>query len=366
MKKYTIFFIILLAMNLYLAGQCPSNMITEGENLIKNGDFNLGNRFFVSDYKFKRDFKFLGWLKPGEYSIHMNPFYANPEFKECMGWQKNVDDSKLIIDGDDKVGAVVWGQTVKVKPNSTYTISFFVATLRNLGFDPISFDVKINGKLVGSVEHSQLKTCNWTEYHYSWRSMNTKNAKIEIINTFEQGNEGNDYILDDIAMFECKKQTLSDLTKLLAESVTYEEKPIVVAKVDPKDNEPASIKDQIEQHTKGSLEAVRLDNVFFESGKSTLKPESFKELDLLASIMNIDRKDMKIEISGHTDNVGSKDANMNLSRSRARSVLTYLLKKKVAYARMKAIGYGDTKPVASNDTEEGRQQNRRVEFKILK
>jgi outer membrane protein OmpA-like peptidoglycan-associated protein len=75
---------------------------------------------------------------------------------------------------------------------------------------------------------------------------------------------------------------------------------------------------------------------------------------------------MEVEIEGHSDNVGNDAANKKLSNDRAKAVRDYLVSKEISTKRLKTIGYGKTKPLASNDTEEGRQQNRRVEFTILK
>ena len=75
---------------------------------------------------------------------------------------------------------------------------------------------------------------------------------------------------------------------------------------------------------------------------------------------------LRIEISGHTDNVGKDDYNMTLSENRAKSVRQWLIDKGINTQRIVAKGYGKTKPIADNSTEEGRQQNRRTEFKIIK
>jgi len=107
-----------------------------------------------------------------------------------------------------------------------------------------------------------------------------------------------------------------------------------------------------------------LDNVFFDTGKSTLRPQSDKALDELAELMKLKKK-MKIEISGHTDNVGDEAANQKLSEGRAEAVRAYLLKKGIAADRVIAKGYGDTQPIADNSTPEGKQKNRRTEVKIL-
>jgi OOP family OmpA-OmpF porin len=100
-------------------------------------------------------------------------------------------------------------------------------------------------------------------------------------------------------------------------------------------------------------------------GKATLRPESYSELDRLGGLM-VQNPKMQIELSGHTDNVGSDDSNMKLSEDRAKTVTEYLITLGIATNRVIAKGYGETKPVTSNDTEDGRQMNRRVEFTILK
>jgi outer membrane protein OmpA-like peptidoglycan-associated protein len=109
---------------------------------------------------------------------------------------------------------------------------------------------------------------------------------------------------------------------------------------------------------------VVLNNILFETGKSILTVSSYTELDRLLSILE-DSPNMKIEISGHTDNTGSLDLNNRLSQSRAQSVVEYLVQKGIDRARLEFKGYGPSQPIADNATAEGRKANRRVEFKIL-
>lgn len=111
-------------------------------------------------------------------------------------------------------------------------------------------------------------------------------------------------------------------------------------------------------------QTIRLNNIFFESGKYDLLPESNAELDKLHSIL-LENKQLKIEISGHTDDVGADTDNLLLSTNRANAVVNYLLNKGITKERLLAKGYGETKFIATNDTEEGKQENRRVEFSIL-
>lgn len=110
---------------------------------------------------------------------------------------------------------------------------------------------------------------------------------------------------------------------------------------------------------------IRLNNIFFDFGKATLRPESYAELDEVVNVLKNNSK-MEIEMSGHTDNVGSDDANLKLSEERAKAVKDYIVSKGIAESRIISKGYGKTKPVSTNDNEEGRQLNRRVEFTILK
>lgn len=109
---------------------------------------------------------------------------------------------------------------------------------------------------------------------------------------------------------------------------------------------------------------ITLDNVYFDFGKATIKPESYQTLNDLVDYMKR-KKNIKIEIAGHTDNVGGDDANLKLSQSRAESVRNYLISKGVEAVRITAKGYGETMPVESNDTEGGRAKNRRTEVKVL-
>ena len=111
---------------------------------------------------------------------------------------------------------------------------------------------------------------------------------------------------------------------------------------------------------------IILRNVLFETGKAELLPESKKELNKLADIL-YDYPNMEIEIRGHTDNVGEDAANLALSDARAHSVMEYLIsKEKSAKKRISAKGYGETIPIAGNDSDEGRSLNRRVEFHVTK
>jgi OmpA-OmpF porin, OOP family len=112
-------------------------------------------------------------------------------------------------------------------------------------------------------------------------------------------------------------------------------------------------------------QVVRLNNVFFDFDKWDLRPESYVELDRVVKLLQ-ENPTLEIEMSAHTDSYGSDEYNFKLSDNRARSVMEYILSKGVRVNRIISRGYGETVPVAPNDSPENRQLNRRVEFKILK
>ena len=109
---------------------------------------------------------------------------------------------------------------------------------------------------------------------------------------------------------------------------------------------------------------IVLRNIFFDYGQATLRETSFSELNRLVGLMKAYPR-MKIEIGGHTDNHGSLSFNTKLSEDRAKSVVDYLIDNGISKDRLAYKGYAFTEPIATNDTDEGRQQNRRVEFKVI-
>jgi OOP family OmpA-OmpF porin len=107
-----------------------------------------------------------------------------------------------------------------------------------------------------------------------------------------------------------------------------------------------------------------LNNIFFDFNQFEIKPRSISELDEVVRFLNENPK-VKVEISGHTDNVGNENYNQQLSLKRAQSVVNYFSSKGIAAARLTQVGLGSKKPIKPNDSEENRQVNRRIEFKIV-
>ena len=110
-------------------------------------------------------------------------------------------------------------------------------------------------------------------------------------------------------------------------------------------------------------QVVRINNLFFDLGKYKLRQESRSELNRMVDMLK-SNPSISIEVIGHTDNQGNDDTNKTLSKNRANSVVNFLVEKGISKTRISSVGMGETSPVASNDTDSGRQKNRRVEFKI--
>ncbi len=109
---------------------------------------------------------------------------------------------------------------------------------------------------------------------------------------------------------------------------------------------------------------IILKNVFFETAKAELRPESLTELNRLKNLLESNPQ-LKIQLNGHTDNVGSDSDNLRLSDARAKAVYNYLIEQGIAANRLSSKGYGETIPIDTNDTDEGRQNNRRTEFVVV-
>jgi OmpA-OmpF porin, OOP family len=111
-------------------------------------------------------------------------------------------------------------------------------------------------------------------------------------------------------------------------------------------------------------DVIKLDKIYFDQSKYDLRPESREQLEKLYRTLR-DNPGLKIEIAGHTDNVGDARLNQYLSENRARVIYAYLLRKNIASSRLRHQGYGSSKPVAPNDSEDNKSLNRRVEFVVL-
>jgi outer membrane protein OmpA-like peptidoglycan-associated protein len=109
---------------------------------------------------------------------------------------------------------------------------------------------------------------------------------------------------------------------------------------------------------------IKMNNIFFAFDKSDLQPESYMEMQRWIRMLN-ENGHVKLEVNGHTDSIGTEPYNQKLSERRAKSVVNYLVDNGIARQRLVAAGFGESQPVASNTTDDGRQQNRRVQVRII-
>jgi outer membrane protein OmpA-like peptidoglycan-associated protein len=138
-----------------------------------------------------------------------------------------------------------------------------------------------------------------------------------------------------------------------------------IAATVPVDDEPnQSVKLTLRYKREFGQQPFILTGVNFDTGKATIRPESFPHLDVVVEFM-AHKKSARVEISGHTDNVGNAKTNKTLSEKRAQACRNYIVSKGIDKKRLDAIGFGDERPIAPNDTDEGRQRNRRIEAKEL-
>lgn len=197
------------------------------------------------------------------------------------------------------------------------------------------YDVKTKQKLEAAIE---LVDVNTRQLQTSVKS-DVKNGSYLIVL-----NNGAEYAL------EVKKQG-------------YAFKSMTFNYAKGKDEKPLEINIPLEPIGAGVV--FTINNVFFEYNKYALLDKSKVELDNLVKFLK-ENSEINGEISGHTDNIGDKARNKELSLQRAHSVRDYLVENGIDASRLVYKGYGDTQPAATNDTEEGRAKNRRIEFKILK
>jgi len=149
------------------------------------------------------------------------------------------------------------------------------------------------------------------------------------------------------------------LLKNLGDTTSYTKITVPVLQEDEVFSEPFWVKIKYEPARKYTL-----DNVHFDFGKASLRPDSYSELQELADYLQR-HTEIKVEIAGHTDNVGNDADNLKLSQQRANAIRDYLVKKGINTNRVTPKGYGATQPIAGNETDEGRQLNRRTEVRIL-
>jgi outer membrane protein OmpA-like peptidoglycan-associated protein len=302
----------------YLFSQCPKGMITSEQNLVINGDFEDAMQNFYTEYEYSKT------AGAGRYDIVKDAKQFSPIYFTGTG-----DNYFMAVDGAEGLNKVVWQQTIKVKQHTTYFFSIWVSSLMEIVTGPpATLQFSINDKLLETPFNCPNVTNKWKQFFTNWNSESNESILIKIV-TQNPNPNGNDFGFDRIKFCEC---ILPDFDKQLKE---------------------AKIGDEID-----------LRNIQFETGKSFLLSESFEQLDKLIDYLK-NNQSITIEIAGHTDNIGNSISNQKLSENRVISVAEYLSKKGINKNRFEMVGYGEFKPLSTNETIEGRQINRRVTIKIL-
>lgn len=194
-----------------------------------------------------------------------------------------------------------------------------------------------------------------TDMHYLLIGNFYGDKQTEIVK-YPDGERGSYYYIDEILVRDARDgERLSSRPK---ESIKPEPKKKIVQKA-------STVETPVTDFELEVGDILELRNIFFEFDKAELLPESKEELDMLVDLM-YDFPYMEVEIGGHTDNVGSASYNKKLSEARAKAVVDYLSENSTDSSRMTYKGFGFEQPIATNDTEMGRQLNRRVEFKVVK
>ncbi len=228
---------------------------------------------------------------------------------------------------------------VKVRPqafnNSAY---YFIDDIFVIPISDCPNEYQYTGKVMDEDTQAPLKGV--VKYY-------NQDTETEQVSSLEEG-------IYDISLEDCYTYNIE------IEAEGYY--PIITVDFQPVGNKPLPLPTKMTPLKSGKT--IILKNIYFDFNKATLKPASFFELNILAEILK-KNKDIRVEISGHTDNVGTNDYNLQLSRQRALTVKTFLEEKGTPVSRLVTAGYGKTQPIADNATDEGRALNRRVEFKIL-
>ena len=181
-----------------------SSIVQENNNLVLNGDFEQGNYGFISDYQYQPPLN----TSEGVYYVGTNSNLWNAGMNSC-GDHTTGNGKMLMVNGSTTANAIIWSETITVKPNMNYAFSSWLQSLDIV--NPAQLQFSINGKVIGNIFTANSNSCVWNRFYATWNSGNSTTAIISIINknTLVQGN---DFGLDDIAFSEIK--TLSDSVKI--------------------------------------------------------------------------------------------------------------------------------------------------------
>ncbi|MFH2143620.1 MAG: OmpA family protein [Bacteroidota bacterium] len=263
--------------------------------------------------------------------------------------------------------------TIPLEAGKTYCVQLYYSHAGNSQYAVDRLGICLSNNSIG-VSHDGVIGSKPQIFNTPGKFMNNAGMWTPLCDTYtavgdEQFITIGNFWFNDETKFE--RMDLSGITKPIIQAYYFIDDVSVIEISDPKDCECAKSDEIIQTDTEIDFEkavegeSIILQNIFFDIDKAILLPESHTELNKLLSFMN-KYPEMEIEISGHTSNTGTPEHNLDLSNRRAKAVADFLIEKGIVENRIKSLGYGLTKPIASNETKEGRSKNRRVEFKIIR
>lgn len=364
--------LILVVWLSFLSSAIVAQGVKDGDNIVPNPSF---ERFVAPPVGWSYRGSFFGqvvkyWFSPTTAS----PDIYGPGVKVPQDWADKGFGQQTPRSGKSMVGLTLWGCTngkphcreyISVQlaeplvPGQSYHIEFWVTPL------PRSLRINRIGAFL-SEERIERKTDELLAFppHFFAQEIAqpAEGVWAKLSGQFVATNEA-EYLI--IGNFFTDEQTQTKAVHPQSFNYAYYYVDDVLLKKIPP-FQPVPIKpDDISRQPLVPGKTIRLKNIYFEFDKYELMPRSYVELNKLLQILN-ENPSLHIAIVGHTDNIGSVNYNLWLSRRRAKAVWQYLLDNGIAAERLQYRGEGKAKPIASNETEAGRFQNRRVEFVIVK
>lgn len=355
-----------------VAGELSAQALKDGDNIVPNPGF---ERFVSPPVGWSYKGAFFGQVVKYWFSATTaSPDVYGPGVKVPQDWADKGFGEQTAHGGRCMAGLTLYGCTngkphcreyVEIQlaeplvPGQSYLIEFWVAQL------PRSLQINRLGAYVSEkrIQRQSDELLLLEPQFYARKIIETPNGKWQKLSgQFQATNEAEYLIIGNF--FEDKDTETKVHRDDCFNYAYYYVDDVLLKKIPPFLAVPVK-PDDITRQPLEEGKAIQLKDIYFEFDKHELMPRSYVELNKLLRIMQ-ENPGLRIQIVGHTDNIGRTDYNKYLSRKRAKSVVTFLMENGISAGRLRYYGEGEARPVASNDTEEGRFRNRRVEFVILK
>ena len=367
-QKSSVLLLIPLLLPLFSAGQ----EATAIRNIVPNPGFETFANTPIGWYYKGEDFTRLMkyWSSP----TGASPDAYGPKVETPANWAEKGFGKQKPHSGNAMAGLTLYGcnngkphcreylQAQLLEPlvlGQTYLVEAWVAQLPNSSsIDNIGFHFALKG-----IEEAEEKLLRLTPQFNAGEIIEVEPGKWKKLSgTFIAQTEAEVLLIGNF--FPEEETSVRRIRNESLDYAYYYIDDVVVKKVPP--IKPVPIKESdIRRQALEAGKTFHLENLLFDFDKWELHPRSFIELDKVIELMKAN-PNMVIQINGHTDYIGSDQYNLYLSRKRAKSVVAYLNENGISRRRTLYKGYGEARPVASNETEEGRQLNRRVELEIIK